>query len=320
MPLYPPEAAPVLNLPDVTLVIAETRCHELMRLTLTDMVLKVNFGGIIIHTDKPELIGIPAPAEYIHVPDWPDKWKQGAFYYMEAPHAVKTSHALLIEWDGGLRDVGCWTDDFLQYDYVGAPWILGARMGRREHSVGNGGFLLLSKRMADYVYPRRAQLQIMTDMQYARDRRDLLEREMGAKWAPEALAHQFSYEHYYEPHRSQSAPSFGYHDIFNWPLALSHDEVLRRTRLVMQNEYIVKQTSKLSLLARSWPWVRDEIGHEEYDAAVRHETRRSHYQSQPGSLTHHVGLPHHVQHLPQIRQRHPMVRARLNQRHTGVKA
>lgn len=296
----------MLNLPDVTLVVVETRCHELMRLTLTDMVLKVKFGGVVIHTDKPELIGIPAVAEYIQVPDWPDKWKQGAFYYMEAACPAKTSHALLIEWDGGIRDVNSWTDEFLQYDYVGAPWVLGRTMGQRNHTVGNGGFMLLSKRMADYVYPRRNQFKIMTDMHYSRDSRPRLEKEIGAKWAPEALALQFSYEHYYEPHRSQSKPSFGYHDIFNWPLALSHDEVLRRTRLVLENEYVVRNTSKLRLLAQSWPWVRTEIGAMAYDVAIRHGMNRR-QQYRPGEPTHHIGLPHHVQSLPQIRQRRPGV-------------
>ena len=257
----------MLALPDVTLVVAETRCHELMRLTLTDMVLKVKFGGIVIHTDKPELIGIPAPAEYVRVPDWPDKSAQGWFYYMDAPHAAQTSHVLLMEWDAGLRDVNCWTDDFLQYDYIGAPWMWEKN---RRHTVGNGGFLLLSKRMVDHVYAHRQTFRINTDMMYAQANRIRLEQEIGAKWAPEEVAFRFSYEHSRE-HRSQAKPSFGYHDIFNWPLALSRDEVMRRTRLAMQNGYIVTRTPKLRLLYQQWPWVRAEIGNEEFDAASRHQ-------------------------------------------------
>jgi hypothetical protein len=257
----------VLNLPDVTLVVAETRCHELMRLTLTDMALKVKFGGIIIHTDKPELIGIPAPAEYIKVPDWPNKIEQGYFYYMDAGCAAKTSHVLQIEWDAGIRDVNSWTDEFLDYDYIGAPWVWAKN---QRHSVGNGGFVLLSKRMCEHVHNNRGTFRIATDVAYAQANRIRLEQEIGAKWAPQDLAYRFAYEHGYEPHRSQSKPSFGYHDIFNWPLALPRDEVMRRVRVVMNNEYIVRNTPKLKLLADWWPWVRDTIGHEEYDAAVRH--------------------------------------------------
>lgn len=269
----PPGVLPVLNLPDVTLVVAETRCHELMRLSLTDAVLKVKFGDVIIHTDKPELIGIPAPCQYIKVPDWPNKTQQGQFYYMEAPKSAMTSHILLMEWDGGIRDVTQWTDEFLQYDYVGAPWMW-ARGTR--HNIGNGGFALLSKKVADYVYDRRTALRIANDMGYCQVNRPRLEKEIGAKWPTEELAFRFSYEHG-RTHRSQARPSFGYHDIFNWPLALSHEEVLRRTRLVMQNPYIVKSTPKLRLLADSWPWVRTEIGVPEYDEACRHhfDPRRS---------------------------------------------
>lgn len=287
----------MLNLPEVTLVVVETRCHELMRLTLTDIVLKVQFGGVLIYTDRPELIGIPVPATYIQVPNWPDKTRQGAFYYMEAAHAITTSHALLMEWDGGLRDVSMWRDDFLNYDYIGAPWV-----GQRDSmTVGNGGFMLLSKRMADYVYDHRASFGIVTDMQYARTNRRRLENEIGAKWAPEDVATQFSYEHYPPTRpRALAGPSFGYHDIFNWPLALDHAEVIRRTRLVIDNIYVVTRTSKLGLLARSWPWVRAEIGELEFDAAVRH---------------------HHPRARPQIRSRQPRVLAiRDAIRGKGVKA
>lgn len=259
---------PVLNLPDVTLVVAETRCHELIRLAITDIVLKIKFGGIVIHTDKPELIGIPAPATYVRVPDWPNKIAQGSFYYMDAAVAAKTSHALLMEWDAGLRDVMCWTDEFLKYDYIGAPWVW-ARGTR--HTVGNGGFVLLSKRMADHVHANRNTFRIKTDVDYSQVRRIQLEREIGAKWAPQELAYQFSYEHGFERHRSESKPSFGYHDIFNWPLAMSREEVIRRTRLVLANPYIVRSTPKLRLLAEWWPWVRTEIGAMEYDSAARHQ-------------------------------------------------
>lgn len=258
----------MLKLPDVTLIVAETRCHDLMRLTLTDAVCKIRFGGIIIHTDRPELIGIPAAAEYVRVPDWPNKIDQGRFYYMEAAHAVKTSHALLLEWDGGVRDVASWTDEFLAYDYIGAPWVWAK--GQR-HTVGNGGFMLLSKRMADHVYVNRDSFKISTDIAYSQINRIRLEKEIGAKWAPQELAYRFSYEHGPEAHRSQSKLSFGYHDIFNWPLALSREEVIRRTQLVMANAYIVRSTPKLKFLAQWWPWVRDAIGHSKYDEACRHQ-------------------------------------------------
>jgi hypothetical protein len=191
------------------------------------------------------------------------------------------------------------------------------RANRPEHSVGNGGFLLLSKRMADYVYDRRRAFRIMTDMHYCRDNRVRLEREIGAKWAPPHVAAKFSFEHGTQPHRSQSPSSFGYHDIFNWPLALPHDEVIRRVRLVMQNHYIVTHTPKLKLLAQSWPWVRAEIGNLEYDAAARH-TPPIHHQYHPDHPTHHIGLPHHTQRPQLTRQR--MIKSVPTPHPGGVKA
>jgi len=198
---------------------------------------------------------------------------------MDAGCAAKTSHVLQMEWDAGLRDVNSWSDEFLQYDYIGAPWVWARG---QQHSVGNGGFVLLSKRMCEHVHANRSTFRIANDVAYSQINRFRLEKEIGAKWAPESVAIRFAYEHYYEPHRSQSKPSFGYHDIFNWPLALPHDEVLRRARIVMQNEYIVRNTPKLRLLAQWWPWVPKEIGDEAaYEAACRHHFGPTHPSQRP---------------------------------------
>ena len=203
----------MLNLPDVTLVTVETQCHELARLAVADAVSKVNFGGVVIYTDHPEKIEVPG-AECRTVPNWSNKIQFGEFYYQEAAQSAKTSHILMMEWDGGIRDVSSWRDDFLGYDLIGAPWV-GQNAGHHGLSVGNGGFMLVSRKLADAVYAKRAEFHIATDMDLSRERRRYFEQAIGAKWAPEQVGFQFSYEHGYKP-RASASPSFGYHDVFNW--------------------------------------------------------------------------------------------------------
>lgn len=263
----------MLNLPDVTLFCVETQAHELARIAMNDAVSKVNFGGVLVYTDHPELVQVPG-AQYFTVPNWPDKFAAESFYYMEAAMPAKTSHVLALQWDAGIRDVAMWRDEFLAYDYIGAPWNLRPDEGRYELDVGNGGFALWSKRLADHIHANRARFNIRTDYGIARDARPACEKEIGAKWASRDVAWDFAFEN--PPPgtaRRDAKPSFGYHDIFNWPLALPQEEVIRRTRLVMANRYTLG-TTKLRTLGNEWAFVVPGIGADAFNNATH--TPRSH--------------------------------------------
>ena len=67
-----------------------------------------------------------------------------------------TSHCLVVQWDGFIVNPESWTDDFLNYDYIGAPFppSLLSRfpdewgMGRPDNCIAyNGGFSLRSKKL-----------------------------------------------------------------------------------------------------------------------------------------------------------------------------
>jgi hypothetical protein len=58
------------------------------------------------------------------------------------PYFVEEDYCLIIQWDGFVVGPSAWTDEFLEVDYVGAPWP--ASMG--GNLVGNGGFSLRSKK------------------------------------------------------------------------------------------------------------------------------------------------------------------------------
>lgn len=274
LPIIRPETKMLRTwLPHVTLVCVETQMHDLATLAINDAISKVKFGHVLIHTDKPEAIPVPG-AEYRIVPNWPDKIAMGAFYYTEAAAPITTSHALLMEWDAGIRDVAMWDPAFLDYDYIGAPWP-GRQWGGWDptggFTVGNGGFALVSKRLADYVFENRHRFNINTDIGLCRAHRGEFERTLGAKWAPEEVAYRFAFE--CGPPEQAVKPSFGYHDVFNWHLALPNEETIRRTRLLMANDYITVHTPKLNLLARSAPWIRNAIGPEFVAAEAKCEKR-----------------------------------------------
>jgi len=124
---------------------------------------------------------------------------------------VETDHALFIQHDGFPVRPELWRDEFLEYDYIGAPWT-----GKpEERSVGNGGFSLRSKRLLNLT-PHLPQDTDKSHEYWLEDGmigmifRPWLERN-GCRFPHSDLAHKFSHEHPFGPYED----SFGFHDKRN---------------------------------------------------------------------------------------------------------
>jgi hypothetical protein len=124
---------------------------------------------------------------------------------------VRTSHVLVTQWDGFVVEPWAWTNTFLAYDYVGAPWP----EQPEARAVGNGGFSLRSRRLLAAGMDLRIDDEHPEDIALCRTYRTLLEREHGVTFAPLALAKRFAYEN----DDSQGA-SFGFHGVYNLPRVL----------------------------------------------------------------------------------------------------
>jgi hypothetical protein len=262
----------MLTLPDITLVAVVTRAHDLARVAINDCVSKVSFGGVLIYTNEPGRVAV-SNAEYATVSDWPTKREAGNFYYTDAAKPIKTSRALLMEWDAGIGDVAAWSDEFLEYDYIGAPWPW-LRNGD-PLNVGNGGFALYSKRLIDFVYANRVRFPMWTDMDISRTHRPAIERETGFKWAPAEVAERFSFEGWNGRGGANkpTQPSFGYHGVFNWPVFLTRDELLTRALLLKANPFLVR-TGKLKALCEHAPeWLSAELGYPALDLSSQVRSR-----------------------------------------------
>lgn len=223
----------MLNLPSVTLVMIETRNHALARMAVEDCLAKVAFGDVLIFTDRlSEFANLSACVHL--VPNWSKKLDWCKFRWGEVSPYLKTSHALFIEWDAWVWDVSMWSDEFLNYDYIGAPWELHVKK-----SVGGGGFSLISTRLKRFL---RANLKDYPCVNVTDDAilccayRPSLEMH-GFVWAPEKVAHRFSLE-YCRP--SPTSRHFGFHSAFNFNEVSSHDRLIERTKLMLKSEYITR--------------------------------------------------------------------------------
>lgn len=121
-----------------------------------------------------------------------------------------TSHVLVAQWDGFVVNPQLWEDTFLDYDYIGAPWV------NRRFAVGNGGFSLRSRKLVDALQDPRMHLLNPEDYAICERYHDLLEADYGIRFAPVSVASRFSCEMYVPPH-----PTFGAHSIgcVHWVLS-----------------------------------------------------------------------------------------------------
>lgn len=75
------------------------------------------------------------------------------FVAMKLWQYIGTDHVLLVQNDGYITDAAQWSEDFLKYDYIGAPWPVPTdEVSYRTPSgklvrVGNGGFSFRSRKL-----------------------------------------------------------------------------------------------------------------------------------------------------------------------------
>ena len=124
---------------------------------------------------------------------------------------INTEYVLVIQYDGFVINPSSWRQEFLEYDYIGAPWVY------RENAyvtpfgehvrVGNGGFSLRSKKLLEVplkteipfdctkgdFYKHFNANNFNEDGCIAVHNRHLYE-EQGCKFAPLEVAVHFSHE------------------------------------------------------------------------------------------------------------------------------
>lgn len=115
---------------------------------------------------------------------------------------MQTGFILFCEWDAAVLNPTAWMDEFLKYDYIGAPWSRHHEPGWPkcdEHNcVGNAGASLRSRLYCQKIAEacelfKNDPARISCDMWPARSVRPWLESQ-GVKFAPPGLAYRFSCE------------------------------------------------------------------------------------------------------------------------------
>ena len=157
---------------------------------------------------------------------------------------IKTSHILIVQWDGFICNKKKWDKNFLKYDYIGAPFI--PRESDHQYSrdkndsfyiIGNGGFSLRSKRLLEA--PSKYNLKDNKDFTNNHEdgffsvyHRKFLESK-GYIWAPFFLAEKFSIESPLTFKQIKDLP-FGFHGRRMF--------YILKTKILLKNLFIFLKT------------------------------------------------------------------------------
>jgi tetratricopeptide (TPR) repeat protein len=195
-------AAPALamQIPDTTLVCVDCRYHDLAAHALSRVLARCRFERVVLFTDADlQLPGV----EVVRIAPLCSIQAYSHFILKELDRHIETGFALVMQYDGYVLNGACWSDEFQDYDYVGAPWKHTDGM-----AVGNGGFSLRSKRLLRALQDPEILSLPIEDIAVCRTYRPLLEERHGIRFAPPAIAARFSFESLPPP-----GPTFGFHGI-----------------------------------------------------------------------------------------------------------
>jgi hypothetical protein len=132
-----------------------------------------------------------------------------------------TSHCLVMQYDSWIIHPELWQDEWLNYDYIGAPWAYKEdayiAWGTKEHvRVGNGGFSLRSKKLTEL--PSNKQLRLTSESDYYNEDGNIccyyrpVYLAAGIKYAPVEVAAKFSFEN--SVPENYGVKTFGFHKNF----------------------------------------------------------------------------------------------------------
>lgn len=192
----------MIDLPNITLICLTNKNFEEHKKALDISCKGINFGAVKLIWDE-KCISI-------------DEWNRKIIF--DLPKYVDTTHALLIHADGYVIHPELWNNEWIDLDYIGAPWPLPVDnySYRTENGylarVGNS-VSLRSKKLMDLVATRPMEYHYGNnneDGQICCWNREWLE-DQGCKFAKLEQAIHFSKEH--EIPENMGLETFAFHKL-----------------------------------------------------------------------------------------------------------
>lgn len=186
-----------IKLPDVTLLVMHANGMPFPLEGLEKSMEHADFGDVLLLTND-ESFSHPS-IKNKHIPpigrSTPENNWFNIFFIKELVNCFDTEFCMTVHPDGYIINPDSWTDEFLKYDYIGAPWNYpGTRFRdvKNNPAIGNGGFSLRSKKICEYTRNNYSVITDNEDKYYSNCAESTKPDHI--KYPPVDLALQFSQE------------------------------------------------------------------------------------------------------------------------------
>ena len=186
----------------------------------------IEFGEIVLVS--PDNLPDVLPEKIKHYVINPMTWLEyNQFIVSELTNYVNTDFCILVQSDGFIINGHLWTEEFLQYDYIGHVWdfvnlpfhlpgvdpeVVAAKGAHNLNRVGNGGFSLRSKKLLNASATITSKCEKGEDAFICNDHYDYLTEQKGIVFGTVEIARKFSEDPTVKECASDS-PTFGFHGI-----------------------------------------------------------------------------------------------------------
>jgi hypothetical protein len=204
------------RLSDITLIAYSSNDVQANILALLKCMEYFDFGAVKIISHKrpdilPDGIVYEQGREIKHINDFNE------YMFKNLGNHVETSHCLYVQHHAYIIHKEVWSDEWLQYDWIGSPWRLIPNTYIANNGevvqVGNGGFSLRSAKIMNL--PKQKGWYLREEQGWQNEdgqcccywRKEMLEN--GVKYAPVEVAAKFAYEN--PVPENKGIKTFGFH-------------------------------------------------------------------------------------------------------------
>jgi hypothetical protein len=202
----------MLDLSHISLVCVESRNPKLAKFAIDQCLSHANFGECILLSEK--RFELPSYITQVEIPAINSTQDYSQFMINELHKYFDLDIALIIQWDGFILSPDSWNDEFLKFDYIGAPWV-------DRGIVGNGGFSLRSKKLCQALAKMSVKETHPEDWVICTLLKQDLEEKYGISFPSLEIARLFAFES-----EKTDFKTFGFHAIQNFPLIFNDQEIL----------------------------------------------------------------------------------------------
>lgn len=205
-------------------VIDTYESKNMVRYALSQVLNVLNINAVYTFSEKPVLSG----ENFYKIKPILSLKQYSDIVINTLPYCIEEDFLFIVQWDGFPCNLKNWSEDFLKFDYIGAPWL-----NKSEFCcVGNGGFSLRSQKFLTETLNLPIQKNSNMPESHAEDvvlcqhYRGALEY-LGVRFAPKNLAQNFSYE------GGLINQHFGFHGVQNFPIFLKENFLIENFKEIV---------------------------------------------------------------------------------------